>query len=91
MAVINQSPTGQASVALSGTSFNDIAASATPFWQSRKIVQGVSVAVSSVTIKPLIKASLIGRNTDLSSLAASGVFSLGDQIAAKRADAWPLQ
>ena len=87
MAVINQSPTGQASVALSGTSFNDIAASATPFRRSRKIVQGASVAVSFVAIRPLIKASLIGKNTDISSLSASGIFDLDDQIVSKRANA----
>jgi hypothetical protein len=46
MATINQSPAGQASVTLSGISLNGITATTSPYWQSTKIVQGGSFAVS---------------------------------------------
>jgi hypothetical protein len=46
MATINQSPAGQASVTLSGISLNGITATASPYWESTKIVQGGSFAVS---------------------------------------------
>jgi hypothetical protein len=47
MATINQSPAGQASVTLSGISFNGITATATPERiPARFTVQGASVAIS---------------------------------------------
>jgi hypothetical protein len=47
MATINQSPAGQASVTLSGISFNSITATATPERiPARFTVQGASVAIS---------------------------------------------
>ena len=45
MAVINQSPAGQSSVTLSGIVLDSIDATASPFWQSRKIVGSASVKV----------------------------------------------
>jgi hypothetical protein len=45
MATINQSPAGQTSVTLSGISLNGITATASPYWESTKIVQGGSFAV----------------------------------------------
>jgi hypothetical protein len=47
MATINQSPAGQASVTLSGISFNSIVATATPVRiPARFTVEGGSVAIS---------------------------------------------
>jgi hypothetical protein len=93
MATINQSPAGQASVTLSGIGFDEIEATGTPSWQSRKIVGSPSVAVSfgggSAIMQTLIPASLRGKNTPVSSTSASGIFTLDDQISAKRADTWP--
>jgi hypothetical protein len=93
MATINQSPAGQASVTLSGIGFDDIEASGTPFRQSRKVVGSPSVAVSfggEVAGSVLaIPAQLLGKNTEVSESSASGMFTLDDHIAAKRAGVWP--
>lgn len=95
MATINQSPAGQASVTLSGISFSGITATASPVHTgSRFTVLGGSFAVSfggagSTVTQTLIGASLRGKNIAISPTSASGVFTLDDQIAAKRADAWP--
>jgi hypothetical protein len=94
MATINQSPAGQTSVALSGISFNGITATATPVRTGLRLaVQGGSFATSfgggSAITQTLIPASLRGKNTPVSSTSASGIFTLDDQISAKRADAWP--
>jgi hypothetical protein len=43
MAVINQSPAGQASVALSGIAIDNLDVSGTPFWRGVKIVGSPSV------------------------------------------------
>jgi hypothetical protein len=48
MATINQSPAGQASVTLSGIGFDEIEATGTPSWQSRKIVGSPSVTLSGI-------------------------------------------
>jgi len=95
MAIINQDPAGQASVTLSGISFSDITATASPVRIAARItVEGGSFAVSLGAVGPsvtqtLIAASLRGKNTPISSTSASGMFTLDDQISAKRADAWP--
>ena len=93
MATINQSPAGQASVTLAGIGFDNLNASGTPFWESIKIVVGGSFSVSfggGATAKQiLLPASLRGKNTPISPTSASGIFNLDDQVAAKRADAWP--
>ena len=93
MATINHSPAGQTTVTLSGISLNGITATASPTWRSRKLVQGGSFAVTfgggSAITQTLIPASLRGKNTPVSSTSASGIFTLDDQISAKRADAWP--
>jgi hypothetical protein len=62
MAAINQSPSGQTSVTLSGISLNGITATASPYWESTKIVQGGSFAVSlgSVTTNITTEAILAG-------------------------------
>jgi len=96
MATINQSPLGQTSVAVSGIDFANLAASSSnPFRKPAVRVQdgGASVAVSfgggAAITQALISASLRGKNTPISSTSASGMFTLDDQISAKRADAWP--
>jgi hypothetical protein len=96
MAVINQSPLGQTSIAISGISFAGLMGSSSdPFREPAVRVQdgGPSVAVSfgggSAITQTLIPASLRGKNTPVSSTSASGIFTLDDQIAAKRADTWP--
>lgn len=43
MAIINQSPANQTSLSVSNISFSDIVLIATPYWQSRKIVESASV------------------------------------------------
>lgn len=63
MATINQSPAGQASVTLSGISFNSITATATPERiPARFTVQGASVAVSfgssTIVTAPLITGGI---------------------------------
>jgi hypothetical protein len=45
MATINQSPSGQLSVTLSGITFTPITLTATPFWESIKNVGSPSVLV----------------------------------------------
>jgi hypothetical protein len=45
MATINQSPSGQTSVALSGIGLDGITATGSPYRESTKIVQGGSFAV----------------------------------------------
>jgi hypothetical protein len=96
MAVINQSPSGQTSIAISGISFTSlVVGSSDPFREPAVRVQdgGQSVAVAfgggSAITQTLIPASLRGKNTPVSSTSASGIFTLDDQIAAKRADTWP--
>jgi len=95
MATINQSPAGQTSVTLSGISFNGITATASPVRTGLRLtVEGGSIAVSfgggTTITQALISASLRGKNTPISSTSASGIFSLDDQVLAKRAGAWPL-
>lgn len=46
MAVINQSPAGQANIGLSGISYNSIGFTASPTWKSTKIIQNPSVQVN---------------------------------------------
>ena len=96
MAVINQSPSGQTSIAISGIDFTGlVVGSGDPFREPAVRVQdgGPSVAISfgggSAITQTLIPASLRGKNTPVSSTSASGIFTLDDQISAKRADAWP--
>ncbi len=96
MAVINQSPLGQTSIAVSGISFASlVVGSGDPFREPAVRVQdgGQSVAITfgggSAIMQTLIPASLRGKNTPVSSTSASGIFTLDDQISAKRADAWP--
>ncbi len=45
MAIINQSPAGQTSVAASGINFDDLGVSGTPFRLVRRMIQGPSVDV----------------------------------------------
>lgn len=49
MATINQDPAGQASVTLSGIGFNNITATASPFWKSIKTATGASVTLSGIS------------------------------------------
>jgi len=94
MAIINQSPAGQDSLVLSGiapTSFL-IATSPNPFRRSRKIVGSPSVTIKAseaIAAELIIAGSSIGKNTSISLVSASGIFSLKDHIAAKRAGVWP--
>jgi hypothetical protein len=90
MATINQSPAGQAGVTLSGISFSGIAATGTPIRIGLRLaVDGGSIALGS-SAQTLISASLRGKSTSISQKSASGMFTLDDQILAKRASAWPL-
>jgi len=95
MAVINQSPLGQTSISISGIDFSDIVASGTePFRKAaiRLIDDSPSIAVDfgSAARKSIVPASLIGQNTPVSTSSATGIFTFDDQIAAKRAGAWPI-
>ena len=49
MATISQDPAGQASVTLSGIGFNNITATASPFWESIKTATGASVTLSGIS------------------------------------------
>jgi len=61
MATINQSPSGQASVTLSGISFNGITATATPVRvPARFTVQGGSVAISFGSVNVTTEALIAG-------------------------------
>ena len=91
MATVNQSPAGQTSVAVSGISFASITATSTPFWRSIKTVVGGSFAASigGTTTNLLAPAALLGKNASVSTSGANGMWTLQDQLAAKRASAWP--
>lgn len=91
MATVNQSPSGQASASLSGFSFNGIIATATPTWESVKTVLGGSFAfaVAATVNNLLTPAALLGKNASVSTSGANGMWTLRDQLAAKRASAWP--
>ena len=83
MATINQSPAGQASVTLSGISFNGITATATPERiPARFTVQGASVAISFGT-STVVTAPLIAGGITLLDAPGDNAVSLATMAAAK--------
>ena len=54
MATISQDPAGQASVALLGIGFNNITATASPFWESIKTATGASVTLSGISFNNIV-------------------------------------
>lgn len=87
MATINQSPAGQATVALD-IDVDLIDVRGTPSWRSRKTVTGVT----GVFIAPKATAlagRLMGKSAAVTPSSAYGVWTLADQLAAKRLGAWP--
>jgi hypothetical protein len=60
-----------------------------PQGQDSVAVSGISFG-KTVVEQTQVPASLLGKNTSVSIASVSGVFNLDDQIAAKRAETWPL-
>lgn len=97
MASINQAPSGQTSVAISiapldGIGIGTVNPSRVSTARTQEGAFGMATPINNggqVITQTLIPASLRGRNTIVSPTEASGVFTLEDQVAARRADAWP--
>lgn len=97
MAAINQDPLGQTSVAISiapadGIGVGTVNPVRGPVARTQDGAVGIAITIGSggqVVTQALISGALRGRNASVSPTQASGVFTLDDQVAAKRADAWP--
>jgi hypothetical protein len=97
MADQNQSPASQASVNLSALAY-PLTIAGTPTWQALPplslTVIGGSFSISiggagGTTTNLLTPAALLGKNASVSTSGANGMWTLRDQLAAKRASAWP--
>jgi hypothetical protein len=97
MADQNQSPASQAGVNLSALAY-PLTIAGTPTWQALPplslTVIGGSFSISSggaggTTTNLLTPAALLGKNASVSTSSANGMWTLRDQLAAKRASAWP--
>lgn len=90
MADQNQSPASQPSVNLSGLAY-PLTVGGSPTWQAKPklslSVSGTSVAAtlgSTSTTNLLGAGHLLGKNSEISSTIASGIWTLDDQISIKR-------
>ena len=96
MADQNQSPASQTSVSLSALAY-PLTIAGTPTWQalpplSLTVIGGslaISIGGAGTTTNLLIPAALLGKNASVSTSGANGMWTLRDQLAAKRASAWP--
>jgi hypothetical protein len=96
MADQNQSPASQASVNLSALAY-PLTIAGTPTWQalpplSLTVIGGslvISIGGAGTTTNLLTPAALLGKNASVSTSDANGMWTLRDQLAAKRASAWP--
>ena len=98
MAVRNQSPAGQTSITVAPNGvFDSITFSASGGFRAKRRTTGNGTTLDIgfggtlvVTEDVFVgQASLIGRSPNVSPSGARGMFTLMDQIAAKRRDAWP--
>jgi hypothetical protein len=96
MADQNQSPASQTSVSLSALAY-PLTIAGTPTWQalpplSLTVIGGslaISIGGAGTTTNLLTPAALLGKNASVSTSGANGMWTLRDQLAAKRASAWP--
>ena len=95
MANFNQTPSGQANVTLALPSLA-FSANGTGTWNQPNYAWGggntVALALGGTggtTTNLLAPAALLGKNASVSTSGANGMWTLQDQLAAKRASAWP--
>ena len=92
MANFNQTPSGQANVDLVLPSLA-FGVNGTGTWNQPNYAWGggstVTLALGGTTTNLLVPAALLGKNASVSTSDANGMWTLQDQLAAKRASAWP--
>jgi hypothetical protein len=94
MANFNQTPSGQASVDLVLPSLA-FGVNGTGTWDQPNYAWGGGSTVTltlgggTTTTNLLTPAALLGKNASVSTSGANGMWTLRDQLAAKRASAWP--
>lgn len=97
MATINQDPLGQTSVAIAIAPVDGIGVGTVnpvrgPVARTQDGAVGIAITIGSggqVITQALISGALRGKSASVSPTEASGIFTLDDQVAARRADVWP--
>jgi hypothetical protein len=93
MANFNQTPSGQTSIDLVLPSLA-FGVNGTGTWDQPNYAWGGGSTVTltlggGTTTNLLTPAALLGKNASVSTSGANGMWTLRDQLAAKRASAWP--
>jgi hypothetical protein len=92
MANFNQTPSGQTSIDLILPSLA-FGVNGTGAWDQPNYAWGggstVTLTLGGATTNLLTPAALLGKNASVSTSGANGMWTLRDQLAAKRAGAWP--
>ena len=94
MANFNQTPSGQTSIDLVLPSLA-FGVNGTGTWDQPNYAWGggstvtLTLGGAGTTTNLLTPAALLGKNASVSTSGASGMWTLRDQLAAKRASAWP--